>query len=222
MPRRRIFWRCSRASFRERKRSSFCSRAKTRLAARLRFFLFPYSPRPERFCPRTELPNDGMPLSLVGDLFAAASAAEKRGGFAATREHLSAALALDPAMAAPVHAQLARMLWLEGHWPAALAAAGRALAADSKNFLALIVRSRALSALARMSEACEANRRALQIQPHPEFHSQHGRSQICHRAFRDSFRRKLLALILIHGIRRVGARTRRFAKLHPCGLRRRP
>ena len=73
---------------------------------------------------------------------------------------------------APVHALLARMFWAERKWPEAIASADLALASDAGNFLALIIRSRCCSALARMPEACEANFRAMAIAPHPEFHSQ--------------------------------------------------
>ena len=113
-----------------------------------------------------------MPTAWVQDLFAAGSEAEKQGRYAEAREHLAAARERDPGMAARVDAQLARMLWTERKWAEALGMADRALAADPRNFLALIIRSRCSAALAHVREACEANRRAMNVTPHAEFHSQ--------------------------------------------------
>ncbi len=113
-----------------------------------------------------------MPTALVQNLFAAGSEAEKQGRYAEAREHLAAARELEPDIAAPVDAVLARMLWTERKWAEALDTADRALARDARNFLALIIRSRCSAAMARMKEACEANRRAMNVTPHPEFHSQ--------------------------------------------------
>jgi protein O-GlcNAc transferase len=98
--------------------------------------------------------------------------AEQQGQFGHAREHLAAALALDSKLADAVHSLFARMLWTEQKWPEAIAAADVALASNPRNFLALIVRSRCCSALSRMPEASESNRRALEIAPHAEFHSQ--------------------------------------------------
>lgn len=89
-------------------------------------------------------------------LFSLGSVEEQRGQFARAREHLAAALALDTTLAASVHSLLARMLWAEQKWPEAIVATDLALASNSQNFLAHIVRSRCCSALGRMREACES------------------------------------------------------------------
>lgn len=64
------------------------------------------------------------------------------------------------------------MLWMDGKWTEAIAMAERAIAADPSCFLAHIVQSRCCSALARITEAVESNRRALAISPHGQFHSE--------------------------------------------------
>lgn len=88
-----------------------------------------------------------------------------------TREHLARALALEPRRTAPVYAILARMLWAEEKWTEALAETEIALAANSGNMLAHSIRSRCYSAIGRMAEAVECNRRALAACANRDVHS---------------------------------------------------
>ena len=114
--------------------------------------------------------HPALPNSI--DHFGLGQLAEQRGQPALAREHLTEALQQDAALAAPVNALFARMLWAERRWQEAIAAADLALASNPQNFLALIIRSRCCSALGRMPEAYAANSGALEIAPHAEFHSQ--------------------------------------------------
>ena len=121
-------------------------------------------------------------VRLLGDIAAArpqwatgqfslGCAYEHLENFGQARVHLQNALALDPSREAAIQSLFARMYLFEEHYPEAIAAAARALEINPRYYLAHIVRAQACSALARMEEAVESNRRAVEVYPSPEFHS---------------------------------------------------
>jgi predicted O-linked N-acetylglucosamine transferase (SPINDLY family) len=87
------------------------------------------------------------------------------------RQHLANAMRLDPSMLAAVEALQARMFWTEKKYTDAIAAADRALAANPKYYLALVVRGEACTALGRMREVVDCLRRSVEIVPDPTIHS---------------------------------------------------
>lgn len=87
------------------------------------------------------------------------------------RIHLRNALLLDPSREAAVQSLFARMYLLEQRYTEAIAAAGRALEINSKYFLAHVARGRACAALARMDEAVESKRSAVEIVANSGIHS---------------------------------------------------
>src|SRR5437868_7682245 len=63
------------------------------------------------------------------------------------------------------------MFWTEEKWVEAVEAADRALQANPRYYLALVVRGRSYASLSQMPEAIESVRRALEIVPEAEIHS---------------------------------------------------
>ena len=87
------------------------------------------------------------------------------------RPHLEKAMSLDAALAARVESLLSNMHWNEGNYAAGLACADRAIQADPGYGFAHLARADCCSALCRITEACQSRRRAIELQPHPEPHS---------------------------------------------------
>jgi predicted O-linked N-acetylglucosamine transferase (SPINDLY family) len=87
------------------------------------------------------------------------------------RRHLEEALRLHPVVAGPVHALFAAMHFDSREWTEAIEEARRALEVDPRNFLALTAAARSYSALGCIPETIETLRRALAIEPTPDFHS---------------------------------------------------
>ena len=103
--------------------------------------------------------------------FSLGCAYEHLGDYDKARIHLQNALELDPTREAAIQSLFARMYLLEERYPEAIAAASRALTSNPRYYLAHVMQAQAFSALARMDEAVESNRRAVEIYPGPEFHS---------------------------------------------------
>jgi predicted O-linked N-acetylglucosamine transferase (SPINDLY family) len=91
--------------------------------------------------------------------------------YARARRHLEKAQRLDRAFAPQVEALLSNIEWSEGDYLAGLAAADRAIEADPNYSYAHLARADCCAALCRIEEACESRRRAVELQPHPEPHS---------------------------------------------------
>jgi protein O-GlcNAc transferase len=85
--------------------------------------------------------------------------------------HLATALRLEPLLEAPVECMFAAMHYRDQKWTEAIAAADRALARDPNNLVTHFIRSNSCSALSRMDQAMESNRRALEISPSADYHS---------------------------------------------------
>jgi protein O-GlcNAc transferase len=112
----------------------------------------------------------GRPAWARGQ-FSLGCAYEHLGDNERARDHLGNALRLDPARQASVQALYARMYWSEEKWTDGIAAADRALKANPKYFLALVIRSKCCSELDDSEGALSNMRQALEIVPHSEFHS---------------------------------------------------
>ena len=112
----------------------------------------------------------GRPAWARGQ-FSLGYAYEHLGDNQRARDHLGNALRLDPARQASVQALYARMYWSEEKWTDGIAAADRALKANPKYFLALVIRSKCCSELDDSEGALSSMRQALEIVPHSEFHS---------------------------------------------------
>lgn len=112
----------------------------------------------------------GRPAWARGQ-FSLGCAYEHQGDNQRARDHLGNALRLDPARQASVQALYARMYWSEEKWMDGIVAADRALKANPKYFLALVIRSKCCSELDDSEGALWSMRRALEIVPHSEFHS---------------------------------------------------
>lgn len=87
------------------------------------------------------------------------------------RFHLANALWRDPALVPQVYAMYAKMRFDNKEWTEAIADADRALAVNPQSFLANMVRSQSLDALALIPEAIESMRKTLEIVPAPDLHS---------------------------------------------------
>ncbi len=91
--------------------------------------------------------------------------------YAPARLALAKSLELDSSREAAVQSLFARMHYLEKNWAEALSAAERALAANPNFFLAHIIRGECCAEFGDWEESAASVRRAIQIQPHHEFHS---------------------------------------------------
>jgi protein O-GlcNAc transferase len=87
------------------------------------------------------------------------------------RVHLASVLRLDPLLESPVECMFAAMHYRDQKWSEAIAAADRALARDPNNLVTHFIRSNSCSALSRMDQAMESNRRAVEISPSADYHS---------------------------------------------------
>ena len=103
--------------------------------------------------------------------FSLGCAYEHLGNYHQARIHLANALRLDPSREAAVQSLYARMYLLERRCPEAIAAADCALKINPRYFLAHVVRGRACASLARMDEAVESKRSAVEICPNSGIHS---------------------------------------------------
>ena len=103
--------------------------------------------------------------------FSLGCAYEHLGDYEKARVHLANALRLDPSREAAVQSLYGRMYLLEQCFTEAIASAEHALAINPKYFLAHVVRSKACASLARMDEAVESKRRAVEICPNSGIHS---------------------------------------------------
>jgi protein O-GlcNAc transferase len=96
---------------------------------------------------------------------------QQLGDYARARRHLETAMASDTELTARAEALLSNMDFVEGNCTAGLAAADRAIQADPTYCYAHLARADCCSALSRIEEACESRRRGVELQPHPEPHS---------------------------------------------------
>ena len=112
----------------------------------------------------------GRPEWTTGQ-FSLGCAYEHLGHYDQARIHLRNALRLDPSREAAVQSLYARMYLLEQRYAEAIAAADRALEINPRYFLAHVVRGRACASLARMDEAVESKRSAVEICPNSGIHS---------------------------------------------------
>src|ERR1700686_69929 len=85
--------------------------------------------------------------------------------------HLASVLRLAPPPGAPVECMFPAMHYRDQKWAEAIAAADRALARDPNNLVTHFIRSNSCSALGRMDQAVESNRRAIEISPSGDYHS---------------------------------------------------
>src|SRR5260370_15976955 len=131
------------------------------------------SPTPDNRDAATRLLDEiaGTKPNWARGQFSLGSTYEHTGDYGRARFYLAMALQLDRSLKAAVQSLFARMYWMEDKWTDAIAAADRALALNPSYYLAHVVRSKCCAALGRMDEACENNRRALEIEPHSIIHS---------------------------------------------------